>query len=118
MYIYFKLYIIRSTMPQNDDVISVTKARENLADILGEVRYAHKRIRLTSNGKGVGAIIPLEDLELLEAIEDKIDIDLADEAMKEKGSFSLDHILKELGLTREELTKPESKPKRKSARVA
>lgn len=43
-------------MPQNDESISVTKVRENLADILGEVRYAHKRIKLTSNGKGVCAI--------------------------------------------------------------
>jgi prevent-host-death family protein len=105
-------------MQQNDEVITVTKARENLADILGEVRFAHKRIKLTSNGKGVGAIVPLEDLELLEAIEDKIDIELADEAMKEKGSISLDEVLKELGLTREELTKQGSKPKRKSAKVA
>lgn len=105
-------------MPQKDDVISVTKARENLADILGEVRYAHKRIRLTSNGKGIGAIIPLEDLELLEAIEDKIDIELAEKAIKDKGSFSFDQVLKELGLTREELVKPETKPRRKQTKIS
>lgn len=104
-------------MPQNDEVITVTKARENLADILGEVRFAHKRIKLTSNGKGVGAIIPLEDLELLEAIEDKIDIELAEQSSKDDKTYSFDEILQEMGLTREELTKPEQKSKRKTRMV-
>lgn len=105
-------------MPQNDDTISVTKVRENLADILGEVRYAHKRIKLTSNGKGVGAIIPLEDLELLEAIEDKIDIELAQKAIKDDKYFTLDEVLDELGISREDLTKPASKSRRKPTKVA
>lgn len=70
-------------MTQDEEVISVTKVRKNLADVLGEVRLGHKRIRLTSNGKDIGAIVPLEDLELLEALEDKIDIELADKASKD-----------------------------------
>jgi prevent-host-death family protein len=105
-------------MTQDDEVISVTKARENLADILGEVRYAHKRIKLTSNGKGVGAIIPLEDLELLEAIEDKIDIELADKANKDGPFYTLDQVLEENGLSREELSKPSVKTRKKPTKAA
>ena len=104
-------------MPQNDDTISVTKVRENLADILGEVRYAHKRIKLTSNGKGVGAIIPLEDLELLEAIEDKIDMELAQKAEKDGKTYTFDEVLQEMGLTRNDLDKKEPKSKSKPRKI-
>ncbi len=105
-------------MTQIEDVISVTKVRENLSEIMGEVRYGHKRIKLTSNGKNIGAIIPLEDLELLEAIEDKIDIELAEKAEKDGPYYSLDQILEENGLSREELSKPVSKSKKKTTKVA
>lgn len=104
-------------MAQFEDVISVTKVRENLADILGQVRYAHKRIMLSSNGKNIGAIIPLEDLELLEAIEDKIDIELADQAEKDGTYYSLDQILQENSISREELSKPASKSKKKTTKA-
>lgn len=104
-------------MTKNEDVVSVSKARQNLADILGEVRFGHKRIKLTSNGKNIGAIIPLEDLELLETIEDKIDIELADKASKDSKTYSLDEVLAELGITREELTKPAQRSKRKTKMV-
>lgn len=105
-------------MTQIEDVISVTKVKENLSEIMGEVRYGHKRIKLTSNGKNIGAIIPLEDLELLEAIEDKIDIELAEKAEKDGPYYSLDQILEENGLSREELSKPVSKSKKKTTKVA
>lgn len=105
-------------MTQIEDVISVTKVRENLAEIMGEVRFAHRRIKLSSNGKNIGAIIPLEDLELLESIEDKIDIELADKAEKDGPYYTLDQILEENGLSREELSKPVSKSKKKTTKAA
>ncbi len=105
-------------MPQNDDSVSVTKMRENLAEIIGEVCFAHKRIKLTSNGKDVGAIIPLEDLELLEALEDKIDIELAQQASKDGQFYSLDQVLEENGLSREELEKSVPKSKKKIMKAA
>ena len=105
-------------MANKDDVISVTKVRENLADIVGEVRFAHKRIKLSSNGKNIGAIVPLEDLELLEAIEDKVDIELAQGSLKVEGSSTVDEVLEEFGLTREELTAQTVKPKRKATKVS
>lgn len=92
-------------MTTNNDTISVTKARENLADVLGEVRFGHKRIKLTSNGKNVGAIVPLEDLELLEALEDRIDIELAHQALQEDGSTSFDEVLTNFNISRDTILK-------------
>lgn len=104
-------------MTQIEDVISVTKVRENLSEIMGEVRFAHRRIMLSSNGKNIGAIIPLEDLELLEAIEDKIDIELAEKADKDGKTYTFDEVLQEMGLTRKDIEKSTTRQKSKSRKV-
>ncbi|MEK7339447.1 MAG: type II toxin-antitoxin system Phd/YefM family antitoxin [Candidatus Rhabdochlamydia sp.] len=62
--------------------ISVTKARKILGDVFGEVNYQKERIVLTSHKKSV-AMVPIEDLELLEALEDARDIHEAKLALKE-----------------------------------
>ncbi len=49
--------------------INITSARENFADILNRVAYGKHRYRITKRGKAVAAVIPLEDLKLLERIE-------------------------------------------------
>ena len=105
-------------MKAKDDTVSVSKARENLADILGEVRYGRKRFKLTSNGKNVGAIVTLEDLELLEAIEDKIDIELADKSLDDKESASLDEVLSELGISRDDIAETPVKGKIRKHKAA
>lgn len=74
--------------------ISVTKAREVLGDIFGEVNYQKARIVLTSHKKSI-AVVPIEDLELLEALEDAHDIYEAKQALKEikkKGSISFEEM--------------------------
>lgn len=60
----------------------------------------------------------MRDLELHEVIEDKIDIELDEKTIKDDKYFSLDEILDELGISREELTKPVSKTRRKPTKVA
>ena len=55
--------------------VSAAKARKSFADILDQVSYAKERIIITRRGKAVAAVVPIEDLELLEAIEDKIDLE-------------------------------------------
>ncbi|HUF86496.1 MAG TPA: type II toxin-antitoxin system Phd/YefM family antitoxin [Thermohalobaculum sp.] len=52
----------------------VSELRENLAEIAGRVQYAHERLALTRHGKTVGALVPTEDAALLEAIEDRLDV--------------------------------------------
>lgn len=78
---------------------SVTQARKDLGDIFGEVNYHKERIVLTNHKKRV-AIVPIEDLEILEALENAADIHEAELALKEtkeKGTISLKEMKKRLG---------------------
>ena len=79
--------------------VSVTQARKDLGDIFGEVNYHKQRILLTNHKKRV-AIVPIEDLETLEALENANDIHeakLALKEIKEKGTISLKEMKKRLG---------------------
>lgn len=81
--------------------LSVTEARSHFADILNRVGYGGERIILQKHDKKLAAIIPVEDLELLEAIEDKIDIMEAEAALAEdegKEAIPWKEVKKELGL--------------------
>jgi prevent-host-death family protein len=74
---------------------SFSEARSHLADIANEVIYAGKRAILTRKGKQVVAIVSIEDLEALNAIEDQIDLDDVKKALadvKKRGTISLDAI--------------------------
>lgn len=46
--------------------IPVTQARDELAELLNQVAYAHERIILTRHGKPVAGLVPPEDLAWLE----------------------------------------------------
>lgn len=79
--------------------ISVTQARKDLGDIFGEVSYYKERIILTNHKKRI-AIVPIEDLETLEALDNAEDIREAKLALKEieeKGAISLEETKKRLG---------------------
>lgn len=72
--------------------ITIADAREHLSDIINRIVYAKERIILTRRGKKVVALVSLEDLLLLEAIEDELDVHDAKLALKEakkKGTISL-----------------------------
>lgn len=62
--------------------ISVTQARKDLGDIFGEVNYSKERIILTNRKRRV-AIVPYEDLERLQALEDAEDRAEATAALRE-----------------------------------
>ena len=65
------------------DVMSVTEAREKLSDLVGRVEYAALRVALTRHGRPVAALVSLQDLHLLEALEDRMDLEEAREALAE-----------------------------------
>ena len=65
--------------------IAASEAREKFATILNEVAFGGERILLHRHGKDVAAVVPIEDVELLEALEDKMDLDAARKALAEKG---------------------------------
>ena len=78
--------------------ISVSALRGKLSEVLGRVRFAHERVLVSSHGKNVGAIVSIEDLNLLREIEDRGDILMGLRAL-ETGTFTpLDEVEAELGL--------------------
>jgi prevent-host-death family protein len=79
--------------------IPAAEARNDFADVINRASYGKERIVLTRRGKKVVAIIPFEDLELLEAIEDKIDVEAAKAALAESDErVSYQQLRRELGL--------------------
>jgi prevent-host-death family protein len=57
--------------------MSIAATRAELATVVGRARHAKSPTVLTSRGRPVAAVVPIEDLEL---IEDAIDRRMADEA--------------------------------------
>ena len=53
--------------------ISTVEARENFAEIINQAAYGKQRVILTRRGRELVAVIPLEDLNRLEAFEQNID---------------------------------------------
>ncbi|MFI5235105.1 MAG: type II toxin-antitoxin system Phd/YefM family antitoxin [Gemmatimonadales bacterium] len=63
--------------------LPASKAREKFAEILNEVSVRRDRVVLHRHGKDVAVVVSLEDYELLEALEDKLDVDAARAALAE-----------------------------------
>ena len=80
------------------DTISTVKARESFSDLVKRSAYGKERIVLTRRGKGIAAVIPIEDLKLLEEIEDRLDVEDAREALREPGSIPWEKVKTDLGL--------------------
>jgi len=82
-------------------VISTVKARENFSDLVNRSAYGKERVVLTRRGKGVVAVVPIEDLKLLEAMEDRLDIEDIEKALADpenKRAIPWDKVKKDLGL--------------------
>lgn len=81
--------------------VSVSHARRDMSDLVHRVAYGKERIYFTSHGKKIVALVPIEDVEMLEAMENEEDIREAELALKEieeKGSIPLDEMKKRVGL--------------------
>jgi prevent-host-death family protein len=81
-------------------VINTLDAKEQFADLITRVSHKKERIILTRRGKEIAAIIPLEDLELLQESQDKHDLTNAIEALKEArniGTITLEQLKEEVG---------------------
>ena len=78
--------------------LSITKVRDEIAEYADQVQHHGDRIIVNRNGKPAFAMVPVEDADFLEAIEDNIDIAAAQKAHK-KGKFtSWEQVKKKLGL--------------------
>ena len=68
---------------------------------MNRVAYGRERVILRRRGKEIAAVVPMEDLQLLEALEDRMDLADARAALaeaKKRGTKPLKVIIKELGL--------------------
>ena len=68
--------------------LPASKARQAFADTLNRVVYRGERIVLVRRGKDLAAIVPIDDLDLIRELEDRIDLRRARKALKEKGDIS------------------------------
>ena len=81
--------------------VSTVDARKQISEIINRAAFGKERMILTRRGKELVAVVPIEDLKLLEALEDRIDLEEAKAALsesKKKGTVSWEKIKKELGL--------------------
>jgi prevent-host-death family protein len=75
------------------------EARRNLTDLVGRVAYGGERITIGRRNKDLAVLVPVEDAELLERLEDEADIKAAMRTLK-KGQKGIPwaKAKKELGL--------------------
>jgi prevent-host-death family protein len=82
-------------------IISTVKAREQLSTVINRAAFGKERVVLTRRGKEVAAVVPIEDVKLLEELEDRIDLEEARAALaeaKSKGTIPWEKIKADLGL--------------------
>jgi prevent-host-death family protein len=70
------------------DAVSATEARANFQELINRVEYGKERILIERHGKAVVAVIGLEDLKRLEALEDSIDSAQLRQAIAENEGFT------------------------------
>jgi mRNA-degrading endonuclease RelE of RelBE toxin-antitoxin system len=76
------------------------KERDGFADAINRAAFGNERVLLRRRGRAVAAVVPINDLRLLEALEIRIDLIEARAALAQAnkhGAKPLDAILKELG---------------------
>ncbi|OLC97654.1 MAG: hypothetical protein AUH86_07065 [Acidobacteria bacterium 13_1_40CM_4_58_4] len=78
--------------------MNASAARENFADIVNRVAYRGERVIVRRHNRDVAAVIPIEDLELLQRVEDHMDIKDALKALKEPRGKTSKQLKAELGL--------------------
>jgi prevent-host-death family protein len=83
--------------------LNVSKAREEFPEVVNRAAYGKERTIVSRRGKDLAAVIPIEDLRLLERLAreemDRLDLEDARVALAEPGeNIPLEVVKKELGL--------------------
>ncbi len=53
------------------DEVPTAEARRQLAELVNRVAFGKERVVLTRHGKAVAALVPIEDVSLLERLRDR-----------------------------------------------
>jgi prevent-host-death family protein len=84
--------------------LNVSKARDEFPDLVNRAAFGKERTIVSRRGKDLAAVVPIEDLRLLERLTqaemDRSDIEDARAALKEareKGTIPLRELMRELG---------------------
>jgi prevent-host-death family protein len=84
--------------------LNVSKVREELPEIVNRAAYGKERTIVCRRGKDLAAVVPMDDLHLLERLAreemDRVDLEDARAALKEaeeKGTIPLRDLMRELG---------------------
>ena len=83
--------------------ITTVAARQRFAELIDRVARGKDRVVLTRRRQPLVAVVPIEDMALLEEIEDREDLRAARAALREakrKGTIPLDEVLKEFNYKR------------------
>ena len=81
--------------------ISAKSARSTFSELVSKTAYTKERVVVTRNGKKMAALVPIEDLVLLERLEYEKDVAEARAALEEieaEGTISWEKVQEELGL--------------------
>lgn len=94
------MYVSYKSRPESAAMIRMmaSQARGRFAEILNRVAYGRERIVLRRRGQDLVAVVPVEDLELLQALEDRVDLADLRASRDEEGSIPLDQLKQQLGL--------------------
>jgi prevent-host-death family protein len=87
-------------MSSEPNEFTVSQAREQFSDLLNRAIYRNERIPIKRRNKRVAYVISAEDFALLEALEDKHDLQDALEALADptEAATPLADVRKRLGL--------------------
>ena len=80
---------------------TTTAMRLETSRIVSRAEFAKERTIIERHGRPVAAIVPIEDLALLEELEDRLDVEEIERALAEaqgQPRISLDEMRKRLGL--------------------
>jgi prevent-host-death family protein len=81
--------------------VSTVLARNEFSTILNRAAFGKERVILARRGKAIAAVVPMEDVELLRALEDRADLAdaiAAEREALEKGTTSLADLKRDLAL--------------------
>ena len=81
--------------------ITTAQTRKHMAELLNRAAYGNERFVVTRHGKELAAIVPLEDVTLLDRLRsliDRKDFDAAVEEMRTAGTRPWEEVRKDLGL--------------------
>jgi prevent-host-death family protein len=81
--------------------VNVGEARDAFAELVNRAAYGHERVVVARRGRPIAAIVPIEDLEFMERMEDELDLEAAREALADPEnavSIPWEQVKAELGL--------------------